>query len=173
MHHVETEIAWSRNAGECVHVGAVAINETAARMHQPHHLSDVLLEQPERVGVGDHDAGNGVVAGDAYRLKVYIAACVGWQFHRSETRHGGRSWVGTMGGVGDENARALYIAALAVIGAHNQKAGEFALRTGRRLQRYAGKATNLGQPLLQLEHKCEVALHGLGVLQRMRLRKSG
>ena len=33
------------------------------------------------------------------------------------------------------------------------------------------KAADLGEPLLQLEHQREVPLHGLGVLQRMCLRK--
>ena len=107
VHHVEAEIAGSRDAGQRVHVGAVAIDETAALVHQPHDLADVLLEQPKRIRIGHHDAGNGVVAGDAHRLEIDIAAGVGGQFDRGKARHGGRGRIGAVGGVGDEDARAL------------------------------------------------------------------
>ena len=49
VHHVEAEIARPRDAGERIQVGAVAVDEAAAVVHEPHHLSDVLLEQAERV----------------------------------------------------------------------------------------------------------------------------
>ena len=76
VHRIEAEITRARNPRERIHVGAVAIDETAARMHQSHHLCNVLLEQPERIGIGHHDAGNGVIAGDAYRVEVDVAAGV-------------------------------------------------------------------------------------------------
>ena len=107
------------------------------------------------------------------RFEVDVAAFVGRQFNRNEARHGGRRRVGAMGGVGDEDAGALQVALFAVIGTHHQEAGEFAVSAGGGLQRYAGKTADLGQPLLQFEHQREVALHSLGLLQRMRLGKPG
>src|SRR5262245_38280860 len=56
-----------------------------------------------------------------------------------------------------------------MIGAHHQEAGELAMRSGGGLQRHAREAADLGEPLLQLEHQREVALHGVEILQRMSL----
>ena len=138
-----------------------------------HDLLDVLLEQAERVGVGDHDAGDGVVAGRAHRFEIDVAARIGGQLDRGEPGHGGGGRVGAVRGVGNEDARPLGVAARVVIGAHHQQAGEFAVRAGRGLQRHAGKTADLGEPLLQLEHQRQVALHRVRVLQRMRLGEAG
>ena len=173
MHHVEAEIAGTRDAGERVHVGAVAVDEPAASVHQPDDLFDVLLEQAERVRIGHHDAGDGVVAGATHGFQIDVAAGVGGQLDGREARHGGRGRIGAMGGVGNENARPLWIAAITMIGTHHQQSGEFAMRTGGWLQRHARKAADLCEPLLKFEHEREIALNRVRVLQRMRLGESG
>ena len=43
------------------------------------------------------------------------------------------------------------------------------MRPGRGLQRHAGEASDLRQPLLQFEHQRQVALHRIRLLQRMGL----
>ena len=108
----------------------------------------------------------------AHRLEIDIAARVGGQLDRGEARHGGRGRVGAVGGIRNEDAGSLVLAAIAVIGAHHQEAGELAMRAGRGLQRDPGKAADLRQPLLQAEHQCEIALNGFGILQRMGLGKA-
>ncbi len=155
------------DAGEGVHVGAVAVDEAAAPVNQPHHLLDALFEQAKRIGVRDHDAGDGVIAGGPHRLEIDVAAGVGRNLDRDEAGHGRRGRVGAVRGVRNQNARAFGVAALAMIGAHHQEAGKFALRARGRLQRHCGKAADLGKPLLQLVHQREIALHGVRVLQRM------
>ena len=169
VHHVETEIARAHDAGDRVQIGAVAIDEAAAAVDEPHHLFEVLLEQAERIRVGHHDAGERVVAGGAHRLEIDIAARVGGNLDRREARHGGRGRIGAVRGIRNENAGAPGVTALAMIGAHHQEPGELAVGAGGGLQRHRGKSADLGEPLLQLEHQGEIALHGLRLLQRMRL----
>jgi hypothetical protein len=77
-----------------------------------------------------------------------------------------------MGGIGNEDAGPLNVAALAMVGPHHKQTGEFAMRAGGRLQRHRGKAADLGEPLLQFEHQREIALHGVHFLQRVRVGKS-
>ena len=171
VHHVEAEIARPRDAGKRVHIGAVAVDEPAAVMHQAHDLLDVLLEQAERVGIGHHDAGDGVVAGHSHRLEIDIAARIRGQLDRGKSGHGGGGRIGAVRRIGDEDARAPEVAARTMIGAHHQQPGELAMRAGRGLQRNRRKAADLGEPLLQLVHQREVALHRLRFLQRMGFRE--
>ena len=64
-------------------------------------------------------------------------------------------------------------AAVVVVGAHHQHAGELALGAGRRLQAHAGKAARSPRALLQLEHQLERALAPLILrLERMQCRRS-
>ena len=173
MHHVEAEIARPRNAGQRIHIGAVAVDQPAAIVDQAHDLADVLLEQAERIGIGHHDARNAAVAGGAHRIEIDVAARIRTQLHRVEARHRGRGRIGAVRRIRDQDARAMRLAAIAMIGAHHQKAGELAVRAGGRLQGDAHKAADLGQPFLQAEHQGEIALSRLRLLQRMGFGKSG
>ncbi len=51
-----------------VEVGTVVIEQAACLVHELGYLEDFRLEHAERVGVGHHDAGDGVVE---QRLEVF------------------------------------------------------------------------------------------------------
>ena len=53
------------------------------------------------------------------------------------------------------------VAAVVVVGAHEQQAGELAVGAGRRLQRRAVEAGDLGQPAAQRVHELERPLDEL------------
>ena len=58
VNDVHAHVAGPRDADECVHVGAVHVNETAGFMNDVADLFDVALEESERVWVGQHQSGN-------------------------------------------------------------------------------------------------------------------
>ena len=81
----------------------------------------------------------------AQRLDVDVAARVGRDRDDLEAGHrrGGR--IGAVRGVGNEHLGARGVAALEVIGASDQHAGQFAVRAGGRLQRDRREAGDLAR----------------------------
>ncbi len=51
MHHIKAEIAGPRDTARAFHIGAVAVDEAAALVHQPHDLADVLSNRPSVFGL--------------------------------------------------------------------------------------------------------------------------
>ena len=78
VHHVEAQVAGADDAEQRVQVRAVAIHQAAAAVHQLDDLFDVLIEETERVRVGEHHADDGIVAGGFERFQVHVAAFIGW-----------------------------------------------------------------------------------------------
>jgi hypothetical protein len=70
-------------------------------------------------------------------------------------------------GVGDEHPQAARLGAVAVVGADHQRAGQLAVRAGRRLERNGRQSADLAQPFLQEVHQRQAALDGLRILQRV------
>ena len=58
MDNVDAHVAGSRHAHQRVHVRAVHVNQPARLMHDPANLLNVSFEEPERVRVRQHQAGN-------------------------------------------------------------------------------------------------------------------
>ena len=56
VHDVHAEVARPGLADERVHVRAVAVDQAALRVDDPRHLADLILEHPQGVRVGQHDA---------------------------------------------------------------------------------------------------------------------
>ena len=65
------------------------------------------------------------------------------------------------------------LAAVLVVGARQQQAGQLAVRAGARLERDVRQARDLGQRALEVPHELERALRPLGVLQRVQPRVAG
>ena len=129
-------------------------------------------KSPERVGVGEHQAGDVVGRLLAQVVDVDPAALVGRDLDHlvAGHRHGRR--VGPVGRVGGQHLAAL-LAAVGVVGAGEQQAGQLAVRAGRRLQADVGKAADLRQRPLQLPHQLQCPLGALGVLGRVQPRVAG
>ncbi len=103
MHHINAEIAGPDDPQQRVQVGAIAIDQTAGGMNDLDHLQHVLVKQAERVGVGQHQAGQGVVAFGRQRFQIDIAAWVGCQLDHPHAAHGGSGRIGAVGRIGDED----------------------------------------------------------------------
>ena len=68
VHHVDAEIAGTRDAHQRVHVGAIHVEHGALRVQDLGHVDDVLFEHAERVGIGHHQRGD-VFIHDAVRAR--------------------------------------------------------------------------------------------------------
>ena len=56
VHDVKAHVTWPRPPDQCIHVRAIAVDQPTCLMDQRADLSDVVLEQPQRVRVGQHQA---------------------------------------------------------------------------------------------------------------------
>ena len=166
VHDVEAHVARPREAHDRVQVGAVVVQRGAHAVHDLGDLGDVLVEDPERVGVRQHQAGDVAVGLAAQVLEVHPAGLVGVELDHLQPGHRDRRRVGAVGGVGRQHLVAA-LAAVLVVGARQQHAGELALGARAGLQRDVLHARDLRQRALQAPHQLERALRVIGVLQRV------
>ena len=134
VHDVEAHVARARAAHHRVEVRAVVVQRRADAVDDLGDLLDVAVEHAERVRVGEHQAGDVLVGLGAQVLDVDAAVLVGADLDDLVAAHRHRRRVGPVRGVGREDLRAL-VAAVLVVGAGEQDAGELAVRAGARLQR--------------------------------------
>ncbi len=132
----------------------------------------MLFKQAERVRIGDHQPHHVLAARGAERFQIDVTARVRGQFHHFEAAHCGAGRIRAVRRIRDENLLAHRVAAIQVISAHHQNAGELAVRARRRLQTNRRKPADLFQPFLQLIHQRQIALHRFGGLQRVRVGKT-
>ena len=170
---IEAQVAGSADAQQRVQVGAIAINQPASSMYHLDHLLDVLFEETQRVGIGQHQSCQRVITLCFERREVQVAAGVGFDFHHAIPGHRRGRRVGSVRRIGDQDLVALFIFAVFMVGADHHYTGQFALRACCRLQGYRGEAGDLLQPFLQVIHDRQAALHHGGRLQRMRMCKTG
>ena len=86
VHHVDAEIAGPRHADQRVHVGAVHVEQRALGVQDLGDLVDVLLEDAERVRIGDHQRGDIFGHLRFERGDVDHAACVRLRCSRPRSR---------------------------------------------------------------------------------------
>ncbi len=55
MHDVKAHVARPRHPEDRIEVGAVVVQQAALVMHRCRQFRDVLLEEPEGIGVCEHD----------------------------------------------------------------------------------------------------------------------
>ena len=164
VHDVDAEVARPGDPEDGVEVGAVVVDQTARLVDGRDDLLDVLVPQPEGVGVGDHQPGGVRSHRRAQRVEIAVAARVGGDRDDLEPGHHRGGGVGAVGAVGDQDLGAPGVAAGEVPGADDEAAGQLALRAGDRLQRDLVETGDLAQHLLQLAHQLQGALDGAGVL---------
>ena len=128
VQHVEAHVARTGYAADRVQIGAVVVEQRAGVVEDRSHLLDPLLEQAERRGVGQHQAGGGRPHLAPQVVHIDVAASVNIDFDDRVPghRHAGR--VGAVGRIGDHDlAPLLVLAAVAEVGADQRQPGELAL----------------------------------------------
>ena len=156
---VHAQVAGAGGAEHGVHVGPVHVDQAADRVHRVGNLQDALLEQPERVGVGDHQPRDLVVQRLLQRAEVEVATRAGRHRARAVADHGDGGGVGAVGGVGHQHRGALAAGGL-MPGADDQRPGQFAVGARGGLQRHRRQPGDLAQPLLQFAEQIQHAGHG-------------
>ncbi len=169
MDDVEAHVAGPGAPHDRVEVRPVVVESAADAVHDARDLGDVAVEETERVGVGEHQAGDRLVGLRAQVVEVHPALGVGRHLDDLVAGHRHRRGVGAVGGVRSEDARAL-LAAVVVIGAGEQEPGELAVRARGGLQRDVRQAGDLRQRPLQAPHQLERPLGALGVLRGVQAR---
>ncbi len=132
-------------------------------------LLDLRLEQTERRGVGQHQAGDVVGRLGAEILDVDVAVCVGPDLDELVAGHRHRRGVGAVRGVGRQHLGAM-LAAILVVGARQQHPGKLAVGAGARLQRHVRQSRDLTERMLQAPHQLQRPLCPLRSLERMQAR---
>ena len=166
VHQVDAEIAGARLPDQRVHVGAVHVEQAALSVQNLGDLVDLLLEDAQRVGVGEHERGDIFVHLRCERGDVDHAAGVRLQILDGIVHHGSGRGIRAMGGVWNQDSLAR-IALRLVISPHHQQAGHFAVRTGGGLQRDRIHAGDFDQALAQGLDDVQRALGNLLRLVRM------
>ena len=137
---VEAHVAGAGDADQRIEVRAVVVDERAGLVRETRDVDDVLLEDAERVRVGEHHRGDGAVEVLREILDVDGAVVIALHRHDVEPARRGRRRVGTVRGVGDEHARAIRVAAVRMVRLDHAQPGPLAVRSCRGLQRHARHA---------------------------------
>ncbi len=133
---VEAHVARARHPDQSVEVCAVVVDERTSFVREVRDLHDVLLENAERVRVGQHHGRDSVIQMTREILDVDGAVVVALHRHDLETARRGGGGIGAVRGVGDEHACASNIAAVGVVRLDHAQTGPLAVRACRRLQRH-------------------------------------
>ena len=174
MHDVEAHVAGPRDAAHGVQVGAVVVEESANLVEDLCDLFDVLVEEPERRGVREHEPGGPLVDHLPQVRDVDVAARVRLDLRELVPGHRDARGVRAVRGVGGDDGVALIgLAAVGEVRAHHHQARQLPLRARGRLQRARVQARHFDQDLLEPPHQLERALNRLLVLVGMQVPEAG
>ncbi len=171
MERIEALVSRTRDAHDRVQVGSVAIRVCPHRVDRLGDLEYLRVEQPEGVGIGEHEGGDLRVERRLERIDVDEPTLVARYGDRIVAAHRYRCGVGSMRGVGDDDLTAR-ITGCDMGGLETHQCGQLAMRTCRRLEGDRWQPGDLAERLLQSDHEFECALHGVEGLVRMESRET-
>ena len=148
VHHVDAEVAGAHLADQRVHVGAIHVEQRALGVENVGDLVDLVFEDAERRGIGEHQRGGVFVDLAREGFEIDAAVGVGLEILDLVAADGRGGGVGAVGGVGNDDLAAR-IALRLVPCANQQNAGELAVRAGGGLQRDGVHAGDFDEAALQ------------------------
>ena len=161
---VEAQLSGLHPAEQRVEVRPVAVDHAAGVADHLDHGKDVVVEEPQGAGLGEHEARDVVPHHRAEGADVGVAVRVGGQRDDVEARHRGRGRIGPVGAVRHQHPGAGEVAPGAVVGAGHQHPGELPLGPRHRRQGGRRHPGDLGEDLLEVVHERQGPLHrGLGL----------
>jgi hypothetical protein len=163
---VETHVPGANASQDRVEVGSVVVEEPADLVHGSGDLQDVLLEKPEGVRVGDHQAGDVLVDELLERRQVDQAPGIGRDRCNLVAGHADARGIRAVSRVRDHYPLAG-VAVLLVERPHQEEARQLARGTRCRLEGRAGHARDLAQGPLQPPHELQGSLDRLLGLVRV------
>ncbi len=157
-------------ADQRIHVRAVHVEQRALGVQQVGDLVDLLLEDAERVGIGEHQRGDIFVHLRFERRDVDHAGGVRLQVLDRIAAHRGGRRIGSVRRIRHQNFLAR-VALRLEIGAHQQDSCHLAVRAGCRLQRDGIHAGDFDELVAEHLDDAQRALRNLLRLIGMRLRQ--
>src|SRR5689334_17294485 len=76
VHHVEAQVAGTDDTEQGIEVRTVTVHQAAAVVNELNDPFNVLIEEAERVRVGEHHANDGIVTGCFQCFQVNITAFI-------------------------------------------------------------------------------------------------
>ncbi|OPZ75832.1 MAG: hypothetical protein BWY79_01905 [Actinobacteria bacterium ADurb.Bin444] len=159
VHNIQAHVPGPGSTHDGVEVGPVVVDEASGFVHHARDVEYVLLEQTERVGVGQHEAGGLGGQRPAESVQIYEPTVGAGQLHHAVAGECGGGQVGAVGGVGHEDGVALVVSPILMVGADHEYAHELALRPRRRLKTDPGHAGYGQERLFQFPHEAQHTLH--------------
>ena len=172
MDDVETHVTRPGLTHDRVQVRAVVVQKSAGFVDQTGDLGDVLVEDTERVRVGQHQAGDVFIDLGPEVLDIHPALLVGRDLDHFVAGHGHRGRVGPVSGVGGQDLGRVP-ALVGVVGPGQEQPGQLALGPGRRLEAHGRQSADLGKRFLQQVHQLKRTLGVSRIGRRMKLRVTG
>ena len=158
MHDVHAERPGSRDAHQRIHIGAIHVDQSALRVHDPADLADLGLEDAERVGVGQHQSRYFFGHGLLECARVDAAPVARLEGPHLIPRNRDAGGVGAVRGVRNQHVLPP-AASVFKTGADHQESCKLALRARRRLEGHGAEAGNLSQAVRRLSQNLHAPLH--------------
>ena len=171
VHHIDAKIARPHLAHQRVHIGAVHVEQSALGVQNRGDLGDVLLENSQRVGIGQHERGNIFAHLRLQSGDIHHAARIRFQVFDGIVDHRRRRRIRSMRGVWNQNFFSRASLRM-VISPHHEQTGHLAMRAGGGLQRDCVHARDFDQALAQRFQNLQRALRNLLRLVGMPVRQS-
>ena len=147
VHHVHAKVAGAHLAHQRIHVGAIHVEQRALGVQNVGDFMNLMLEDAQRRGVGEHQRGGFSVHLPRERFEIDAAVGIRFQILDRVAAEGRGGRVGAVGRVGNKHPLAR-ISLRLVPGPREQDSRELAVRAGRRLQRDHVHARNFEQAAL-------------------------
>ena len=94
--HIGAKVARTCNAEDSVHVGAVEVDQSTARMDLVSQFAHRSFKHANRVWIGNHEYGDFVVQLLSKVIQIDRATGACLHSDRLESRHHGAGWIGAM-----------------------------------------------------------------------------
>ena len=111
VHHIKPHVSRPHLAHDGVQVCAVIVAQASAIMHQTRDFQDIGVEQAQRVGVRQHQAGDIIAAGGFQRLHIHTALRVGGNVDHAVSYHRRACGICAMCRIGHNDLAALGVTA--------------------------------------------------------------
>ena len=100
---IRSEVSRPCNPHQGVEVGSIHVDQPSPFVHDPGNAHDVLLEDSQRVGVGQHQGRDLVVHGTVQPVEIDASTVVRFQGLNLVAGNDRAGGVGSVGGVRDQN----------------------------------------------------------------------
>ncbi len=172
VHQVEPHGREQRLAQEGIGIGAVAVHQAARPVHQGARGRHVLFKDAERIGIGEHEAGDAGRKIPFQFLQVQAAVRAAFERRDPVAAHGRRGGIRAVARIGRQHDVPL-LAPLPKILSGDHEPRQLAVGSGRRRHAHRREPGDDGKRALQFVHELQVALHGRRGQKRVTVPEGG